>query len=69
MDPVVAALIGLITGGVGAVFTALVRGDVVMGWMYRQERKDRLKAEAALDKLIRATNKLPVKPPDDSGGG
>lgn len=61
MDPLVAALIGLIATGVGTLWRAFLRGDVVPGSLYREqvaatdrERKRGDKAETQAERNTEA---------------
>lgn len=52
----------------GLLYRAFQRGDVVAGHMYRQERADRIKAEKALERLLRKVQAVPDSI-DDAGSG
>jgi hypothetical protein len=49
-----------------AIVAGFLRQWVVPGWLYRQERTARLKAEATVERLTRAAKTVPT---DDAGSG
>lgn len=78
-DPIAlseAGPVAILLVGIGLLTLGFIRGYVVPGWLYRQEREQRIKAEIqaernseSIEELSASLRKLVDEPRDDGGRG
>lgn len=69
MDPAQWGPVSLLVAGIGALFAAFVRGDIVPGWIYKAAIKRAEKAEAVADRAVGLAEDMARKQPGDHPRG